>query len=330
MEWISSHFQVASPLYFLFLLPFIFFFFSRRSRYSIHRISLPDAYIIRSSISFSRVFSYVSLGVLSIVLVSLALTLTSPGIPKVHVRPSSFSQHTRDIAVVFDASGSMKTTLGLSYGRKDEEEALALARETLRSFCESRSTDRFALLIFSDRGPYFARSFVSDCDQLVAPLEGGLSDRTSLISQFSGGTDIVDALLNAPFLFTEETSSSRIVMLISDLGHAGSASEVVDAISYLEEAGIKVYILGINPSSRKVSSIKQHASRTPHVSFFEIEKVDDFQEVYRAISALEPSAALIVRTETVSIQEANRTFLLVALAGLALWALMQIAVRRIS
>jgi hypothetical protein len=331
MEWISSHFHLTSPLYFLFLVPFIFFFIPRKkSRNRKGLVALPDAKLLWSSVVFPRAFKMISMTLLSVGTLCLVIALVSPGIPKTEIKPALFSQYHRDIVAVVDASGSMTISVPNETGERAQGETpFAIEREALRSLCQNRPNDRFALVIFSDIGPYFARSFTNDCEQLVAPLEGDIDDKTSLISQFSSGTDIAEALVSVPFLFTEGTSSSKLVLLFSDLGHGGSDSEVIRAITFLDKKGFKIYIVGILPQASVASAIKSYTERSPHVRLFEINTTADVQKVNRAIEALDPSTVTIVQTETVSIQEVNRVFLWIALVALVCWVALQLVVRRI-
>ena len=160
MESISSSLHVASPFYFLLLIPFALFFFPvKRLRKLESSILLHDVGVIHSSVSFSRLLPRLSIALLSLVAISLVLFLVSPGIQTIHEKHSSFSQNSRDYAFVVDISGSMQ---GKNF---------VLSRETIRSFCEKRSSDKFALIMFSDDGPYQSNSLTSDCRQLLLPLE---------------------------------------------------------------------------------------------------------------------------------------------------------------
>lgn len=331
MEWFNAHFHMASPFYFLFFVPFVFFFIPRKkSEKRKGLVVLPDVKLLQSSIVFPRVLQRVSILLFLVMTVSLIIALVSPGFPRTLEKPVTFSQYHRDIVAVVDASGSMTIPIPDENGEsKKGKTPFAIARETTYSLCEKRPNDRFALLIFSDMGPYFARSFTNDCKQLVAPLKGEIEDKSSLISQFSQGTDIVEALISVPFLFTEETSSSKLVLLFSDLGHGGSESDVVKAITFLDKKGFKIYVLGISPSSSVASAIKSYAEQSSRVRLFTIQTTGDARKVNRAIEALEPSAVTIVETQVVSVKEANSIFLWIALGALMGWVVSQIVVRRI-
>lgn len=324
MGWTHDAIRVASPLYLLLLLPFLFLLFRKGRRGGKSGVLLADARLLGSRMRFSRLLSIASSLFLLGSVCATVLALASPGVPKIVERPISSSQFPRDVVVVFDVSGSMTTKLdGGSSG-------FEFGRELITTFCEKRSRDRFALLVFSDQGPYFARSFTNDCEQLLAPLKGDINDSSSLISQFSSGTDIVEALASSVFLFEEEGSSgSKIVMLLSDLGHAGSVSDVVEAIAWLEKQGAKVYVLAINASSREFSAVSEYAKSSPHVRVFAIEAQSDLEMVSRALEALEPSSVSVVSTETITVNEANKELLGAALASLALWVLVQVLVRRV-
>jgi Ca-activated chloride channel family protein len=226
-------FQFAHPqfLWLLLLLPLAAFLKGRRGRQA--AIRYPSTGIARSVGARPR--SRPGQFLAALTLLSLALLIVALARPQFGRGYTEAEASGIDIMLAIDVSGSMEA---LDF-ELDGEHAnrLAVVKNTVARFIESRPNDRIGLLAFAGR-PYLVSPLTLDHDWLLQRLDA------VRIGQVEDGTAIGSAVASASTHLSETDAKSRIMILLTDgMNNAGKASPVTSAEA-ARTLGIKVYTIG--------------------------------------------------------------------------------------
>lgn len=337
MDWLSAFISSSSPVYLLAFPPFLLLFWIKGYHMRAPVPHLGEFQDVRSG--------KIRIAVFWMLVAALILILVSPTIPSLKtIVVHSREVCERDIVGVYDVSGSMQDSF-----RGDEEgpNKFDVTREALYKFSKNRSSDCFSTILFS--GPqgrgvrypeksqgyaFVANSFVKDPDELILPLQDGIDKKnlSSLLRQFSQGTEIGEGLIVADKFFEEEsTAKTKVLMLISDLGNEAEDNEqALETLNSMIDRDISVYVFGVD--AYEDNQFYKHIRALDYsgkLRYFSVGSGEDFRKSYEIISRLEPSSEPHTRTEIVSVQGLNFVFLWAALALFAMWLILEFRVTRI-
>jgi len=158
------------------------------------------------------------------------------------VKPlTDFQAGTRDISVaaVLDGSGSMSIA-----GR------MPLAREALGHLFTALGPGDEAALFTFDRALRELQPFTRDGAALRAQLE--------TVRPF-GSTAIHDAIAQAARAVTARTPARRAVLMVTDGFDTSSDLSAADASAIASSVDVPIYILGVEPSARRVRRVERCA-----------------------------------------------------------------------
>ncbi len=164
-----------------------------------------------------------------------ALALSRPRIPGAQQR--DISVEGIDIVVAFDVSTSM---LAADFKPKNR---LFVAKEVLKSFIETRSSDRVGLIAFASEA-YTQCPLTLDQHVLLSILG---SIRTGIIPD---GTAIGNAIATAANRLRESDAKSKVILLITDGdNNAGNVSPLA-AAEAASKLGIKIFTVMVGTGGR--------------------------------------------------------------------------------
>lgn len=153
--------------------------------------------------------------------------------------------------------------------------------------------DRAAVVTFNDK-PNLAVRFTPDPEVLA----GGLANLTA-----EGNTALYDSLIYTLYYFGG-IRGKRAIVLLSDGKDEGSKYRFDDALEYARRAGVTIYTVGLNLSTREAevrSKLQRFAEETGGQSFW-IEKAVELERVYREVEAQLRSQYLLAYESSQSAQ----------------------------
>ena len=185
------------------------------------------------------------------------------------------------------------------------------AKEVLKRFIASRSTDRIALVVFAGRA-YTQVPLTFDyraVQQMVDVLA---------IGQLEDGTAIGMGLVESLNRLKVSTAKSRVIVLLTDGVNNRGRIDPKTALEIAKLKGVKVYTIGMglqtprsrslmeqafgaNPEASMNPVLLQQIARDTGGDYFEAANLQDLTEIYDKIGALEKSE--VKMNELVSIQE---------------------------
>ncbi len=168
------------------------------------------------------------LRVLSVVFLIIALSRPGKGVDYTSVNNLGI-----DIMLVLDVSGSMR---GEDF---QPENRLFAAKQVLKTFIDSRTSDRIGLVVFAYR-PFLQCPLTIEYDMLK-----DIIDEVNFDSVDYDGTGIGDSIMLAVSRMKDRESKSKIILLVTD-GVNNAGSVVPDtAAKIAKQYGIKIYSVGI-------------------------------------------------------------------------------------
>lgn len=147
-----------------------------------------------------------------------------------------------DFAVVLDGSSSMQA---LDDGRENRWDA---ARRILRTFIQQRSSDRFALVLFSGH-PATLSPLTADHARLWRTLE-----RLELSSR-DDGTAIGSALMTAVRRLQDSPARSRVILLLTDGAQNRGRVTPSEAADEARRLGIRIHTVTLGGSAESLYPI---------------------------------------------------------------------------
>jgi Ca-activated chloride channel homolog len=224
-----TEFAQAWVLWFLLLLPLVFWYYRRReqSMYPQFRFS-SLAGIAQARPSWKIQFRWLPVGVRMLAVACVIVALARPQLPMQSV---DVTAEGIDIMLSIDVSGSMQA--------KDfEPNRLEASKKVAADFVDRRPDDRLGLVAFSGES-YTACPLTTDHivlkDQLSQLQSGMLAD----------GTAIGMGLANAVKRLKESDSKSKVVILLTDGVNNGGYTSPSQAAEAAQKLGVRVYTVGV-------------------------------------------------------------------------------------
>jgi len=268
------------------LLFVIFFFIACES---LCKMKMPSLYFphtaafMKNTVSSSKLLFFLKW----LTIVMMVLALMSP----VKDEPYELKpKHGHEIALILDASGSMKER-----GFDPQNPAASrfdVVKSIVKDFIHKRGNDNLGLVVFG------AYSFVA------SPLTYDKNILSRIVSQLQIGmagqyTALYEALAQGVNLLKMSKSKSKVAILLTD----GYSTQGVDkipldvAIDMAKKEGVKVYPIGIGaPDGYNRAVLMKIAKGTGGVAFG-ASNARQLQEVYKKINELEKSE---IKNETFS------------------------------
>lgn len=186
-----------------------------------------------------------------------------------------------DIVLALDLSSSMLQRFG-------DSTRLAVTKNVVREFIQSRQNDRVGLVVFQqDALPLSPPTTdYTALDQMVADLESGL---------LPDGTGIGVGLAAALTMLQESTAASRVVILLTDGEHNAPSIRPEAAAALASALKIRVYTIGLIseptlPGTREIDErLLQTIAQETDGRYFIASDPSQLSAVYEEIGALERS-----------------------------------------
>ncbi len=187
------------------------------------------------------------------------------------------------IALLLDASGSMRHGFGGVYSGINDQSKFDVSIEMAQKFIEKRLDDQIGLVVFGNFA-YVAAPLTYD-KKILWQMMGGLSAGIA----GSNYTVINDALFQSAKLFKESKAKTKIAILLTDGQSRGDNVPFDVSMSLIKQYGVKVYTIGIG---RKNEFNEDHLKLISYKSdgqFFSATNKNALKEVYDKIDKLEKS-----------------------------------------
>ena len=262
-----QNFTFEYPIVFLLLTLFVlsaFFFNLKEQYYFVPNIvdNLPAQTHKKDRV---RLFHF-----LSIVFAFMALAS-----PIYVVQEVDKSEHTLDIVLSIDTSGSMSLN-GLSADNYDKTR-LDVVKSVVKEFIQKRKKDAIGLVLFGDRSGV-ASALSRDTQALISRVNA------VTVGVFGKSTALIDSILQSTLLLQKSTSSTKIIILLSDGDDTASKVPLSIALKLAHKEHIKIYTISIGKSNNNL--LKLIANESGAKSFV-VNSKKNLQEVYASISKLE-------------------------------------------
>ena len=273
-------FSFQTPWVFLLFLPFIlsyFFFEKERATYY-----MPHFYTkLQGSFSQSKIVPFLRWLILFFVIVALSDPLQTQTV-------QTEKHNALDIVLSLDTSGSMSL-----YGfdeKEYEKTRLAVVKEVVRDFIDTRKNDRIGLVLF---GTHSA---------IISPLSFDKKAQKNIVKQIQVGvlgksTALIDSLLSSIQLLKKSSSKSKIIILLSDGEDSSSIVPLALVLKLAKEQNITIYTIQIDKSQNNMMQIIAKENKAK--SFSATSKLD-LQKVYKTIDGLEKSK---IAYKTIKVQK---------------------------
>lgn len=247
----------------------------------------------------SALLKYSAFG-LMVVLLSVALAG-----PKSEFKTSTSqtkTQFVRNVLLVIDISGSMKSEYGgfVKENKERDKTSYRAVVESADPFLRKQEDMRVGVIFFSDspfvwRRPTFQLDeLADDLSQTVLKPPSPSEPYNKQLASLSRGTKTDIALYGAARVFAElgeeKELQSKAVILLTDLND--NQNKVAQAMRDLARAGIKVYII-TNKSGHALERWRGFFPGSNMVRFFTVESDAEMQEAYNAIDILESEPILV-------------------------------------
>jgi len=184
-----------------------------------------------------------------------------------------------DIVLAIDASGSMvQNPIG-------DETRLEAARRVARDFIAQRGEDRVGLAIFQ------AETLVLSPLTLDLDAIDTLIDESVVSGLLPDGTAVGLALAESIDLLRTSSAPSRAVVLLTDGEDNVRTVRPVQAAAIAQALGVRLYTIGIIRADAIQGIVDEVALRfiaeTTDGQYFRAAEIDDLENAYAAIDALE-------------------------------------------
>jgi Ca-activated chloride channel family protein len=191
------------------------------------------------------------------------------------------------IALVLDASGSMKFGFGERYfgisSIDNQDSKFEVSMDLAKSFVKKRKDDQIALIVFGNFA-YVAAPLTYDeavLEEIMQGLYPGIAG--------SNYTVINDALFQSAKLFSKSKAKTKIAILLTDGQTRGDNVPFDVAMRLVKKYGVKVYTIGIGKQQDfDGKHLKTIANATGGL-FFSANSKEDLKAVYEKIDMMEKS-----------------------------------------
>jgi len=183
--------------------------------------------------------------------------------------------HTLDIILSLDTSGSM-SLVGLN-PLDYNQTRLDVVKNVVKDFLKTRQKDRIGLVVFGNRSA------------VVSPLSFHSKSLLNSLNKITTGivgksTALIDSLVQASKLLKHSSSSSKIIILLSDGDDTASKVPLAVALNIAQKQNIKIYTIAIGESNNNLLKI---ISQESGAKSFVASNTQNLKEIYNTITALE-------------------------------------------
>ena len=201
----------------------------------------------------------------------------------------------RDLMLAVDLSGSMKAE-DFELGGNTVDRLTAL-KAVATTFIERRQGDRLGLILFGDK-PYIQVPLTFDyitVNQLLAEAFIGLAGEKTAIG---------DAIGLAIKRLKKQPDNQKVLILLTDGANTAGTVTPEKAAQLAQQAGLKIYTIGIGSSSMEVGSfifkqtinpsadldetMLKYLADTTGGEYFRAHDTQELMQIYRQLDKMEP------------------------------------------
>jgi tight adherence protein B len=171
---------------------------------------------------------------------------------------------------------SKSVVLAVDRSRSMAGQAMSDAVAAARSFVQAKpAADRIAVEAFGS-GTLALTDFSTSTIDADTALNSLSVDDTS-------GTALNDVVVQASGLLAAETMPARILILLTDGADSGSQADLTTAIQAAQDAGVRIYAIGIEGAGFNAASLRTLADETGG-SYYSAATTDVLAEIYSSIA----------------------------------------------
>lgn len=209
--------------------------------------------------------------------------------------PVTIPQKGREMILAVDLSGSMDEK-DMLIGRQ-QVNRLDMLKHVLNDFIERRVGDRLGLILFANTA-YVQTPLTYDLTTVKQML---MEAQLGLVGE---KTAIGDALGLAAKRFNDKGDSNRILILLTDGQNTAGNIQPLEALEIAQEAGVKVYTIGVGSDEMLVRSIFGTRRVNPSADldekllteiadktggkYFRARDTQELEKIYEILDELEP------------------------------------------
>ncbi|MGH7774089.1 MAG: vWA domain-containing protein [Candidatus Binatia bacterium] len=199
-----------------------------------------------------------------------------------------------DIILVLDLSSSMQEPIDLKGAierrrlgiAQKEKTRLDAVRDAMITFVQKRRSDRIGVVVFSENG-YVVTPMTVDTPYLTSYLR--MVDNKTLASE--GQTAIGEGILTAIHLSEQQSrdrsrSEGKLMIILTD-GENNTGRDPFMAIQKAEEAGFKIYFIGVEVEKARDAPRLIGAVRATGGDYYDVQDARQVEEAYLHINRIE-------------------------------------------
>ena len=269
----------------LFLIPFLFFFFKKRSSFFEGTMRISSSTLFEGSFHRKGELRYKI--ILYLKILTLVLIILSIARPRKIDQLQMMNVDVVDIILVIDISSSM-------LAEDFKPNRLEAVKEAALNFIANRQEDRIGLLVFA--GETFIQCPLTTDKQVLSSL---LKDIRIAEKEYDG-TAIGMAIANATNRLRDSKAKSKVMILLSDGSNNAGELDPITAADLANQFNIKIYTIGaatdqsityIPGVGRMVNEIDEKTlkeiSKETGGRYFRAKDQDMLTEIYAQIDSME-------------------------------------------
>ena len=269
----------------LFLIPFLFFFFKKRSSFFEGTMRISSSTLFEGSFHRKGELRYKI--ILYLKILTLVLIILSIARPRKIDQLQMMNVDVVDIILVIDISSSM-------LAEDFKPNRLEAVKEAALNFIANRQEDRIGLLVFA--GETFIQCPLTTDKQVLSSL---LKDIRIAEKEYDG-TAIGMAIANATNRLRDSKAKSKVMILLSDGSNNAGELDPITAADLANQFDIKIYTIGaatdqsityIPGVGRMVNEIDEKTlkeiSKETGGRYFRAKDQDMLAEIYAQIDSME-------------------------------------------
>tara|TARA_B100001250_G_scaffold83592_1_gene68991 strand:+ start:3209 stop:4180 length:972 start_codon:yes stop_codon:yes gene_type:complete len=269
----------------LFLIPFLFFFFKKRSSFFEGTMRISSSTLFEGSFHRKGELRYKI--ILYLKILTLVLIILSIARPRKIDQLQMMNVDVVDIILVIDISSSM-------LAEDFKPNRLEAVKEAALNFIANRQEDRIGLLVFA--GETFIQCPLTTDKQVLSSL---LKDIRIAEKEYDG-TAIGMAIANATNRLRDSKAKSKVMILLSDGSNNAGELDPITAADLANQFDIKIYTIGaatdqsityIPGVGRMVNEIDEKTlkeiSKETGGRYFRAKDQDMLTEIYAQIDSME-------------------------------------------
>jgi Ca-activated chloride channel family protein len=216
-------------LYILFAIPVILAWEILRNKKKNPSISWSSSFLIQKNLNWKIALKYCLWVTRAVALSAIIIALARP--QTTEVSTETLSKEGIDIVLAMDVSTSM-------LAEDFKPNRLKAAKQVAHDFISGRPSDRFGLVVYA--GESFTQCPLTTDHKVVKNLLKDVKD--GLIED---GTAIGMGLATSVSRLKESKAESKVVILLTDGENNSGFIDPMTAVEIAEEAGVKVYTIGV-------------------------------------------------------------------------------------